>query len=114
MYHGRAMTQKAAIASGWARRRMARQWLVASAQMPTAPVARITAAGPFASTPRARAAPNKQEGHRSWRGAPADFSRLPRSAPAWRKAQAALAIAIVRQALKSMSGVAARAKPTAA
>src|ERR1700722_7100694 len=113
-YQGRATTQNVAMAMGGARRRAARRCEVASAQTPIAPPARITAAGPLARTPRPRNAPKRARvpAESSWSAA--KKALLPRSAPAWRMQVAAAAMARAIEALKSISGVAARAKPMAA
>src|SRR3984957_10485333 len=113
-YHGKATTQKAAIAIGWARRNVARRFLVVSAQMASAPPARITAAGPLARTPKPRKAPNKTRVKIDARWFGDGSLSAERRVPASLRTAAAAAMARVIEALKSMSGVAARAKPMAA
>src|SRR5271156_22100 len=113
-YHGRATAQNAAIATGCARRRAARQFDVASAQIPTAPPARITAAGPLASTPSPSDAPHKRRIGRSRFIIFVCAAVVMRSAPDRLRTLAAQTIASVIAALNSMSGVAAREKAMAA
>ena len=82
--------------------------------MAIAPPARITAAGPLARTPRPRNAPKRARVVVETFWSATKKALLLRSAPAWRMQVAAAAMAKAIEALKSMSGVAARAKPMAA
>src|ERR1700722_15014130 len=81
--------------------------------MTSAPPARITAAGPLARTPRPRKAPNKIKLRAEALGW-GDGISVDRKTPRLRRRFAAAAMARAIDALKSMSGVAARAKPMAA
>src|SRR5580658_3340463 len=114
MYHGRATAQNVAIATGCARWSAARHCDVASAQMATAPPERITAAGPFASTPNPSDAPHRIRIGRSRFLVLDSAPSRTRSAPARVRALAAQTIARVIAALNSMSGVAARENAIAA
>src|ERR1700741_3589683 len=60
-YHGRAVRQKLAMATGLRQRKASGQRLVKAAQIRTAPPERMRAAGPLARVARPRKKPKKKE-----------------------------------------------------
>ena len=111
---GKRDNENAAIANGCATRNAARHCFVASAQSPIAPHCKEIAAGPFAKYGEAEKCAEEHQ------RPPSSAARL-RQFGVCRPQIACLAehvrgaaIASVIQALKSMSGVAARANPIAA
>src|ERR1700674_666252 len=96
-YQGRAVAQNTAMISGCRKRNGARHWRESAAHISVAPPARITAAGPFASTAAPRINPNATRRKGPGRG----FCNI----------SLAIAIAAVNKPANSMSGLAAREKP---
>src|ERR1700691_5472379 len=102
-YHGSATIQNDPIAIGWTSRKAARQFELARAHIPIAPPASITAAGPFSRNARPR----------FFRRRSLETAPDARSNPCDRNTPDPEAIAKATNALKSISGVAARENPIA-
>src|ERR1700691_835567 len=111
-YHGSATIQNDPIAIGWTSRKAARQCELRRAHIPIAPPASITAAGPFARTASPRYTP-KDARPRFFRRRSLETAPDARSNPCDRNTPDPEAIAKATNALKSISGVAARENPIA-